>query len=394
LSLKPDEALDRLRLARTEGVGPITYRRLLQRYGSAAAALDALPVLAAGGRGSPPAPPKRDAARRETEALHALGGAFLFMGEPHYPALLALLEDAPPVLAVLGRVERLRPRTVAIVGSRGASANGQRFADQLAESLARAGVTIVSGLARGIDAAAHLGGLAGGSTAACVAGGLDQPYPPENASLQARIAECGVVFAEAPLGMAPQARHFPRRNRLIAGLSLGVVVVEAAHRSGSLLTARLAHEAGRELFAVPGSPLDPRCRGSNALLREGAHLTEQAADVLDNLPDHPQRLGLFRDPLFAADAPGMGEEQTAWAPVGAAEDAADLPPAALQRAREVVEGLMSPEPTEIDDLVRRCHLSAAAVRTVLLELELAGRVQELPGGRVALLMPLGAWPAR
>jgi len=376
------EFFDRLRLARTDGVGPITFRRLIQRYGSAAAALDALPALSrAGGRSAPPAPPAADDIRRELDRLPRIGGKMLVWGDPDYPPLLALLEDAPPALTVQGRLEKLHPRAVAIVGSRNASANGQRFAEQLAESLARAGITIVSGLARGIDAAAHLGGLAGGSTAACIAGGIDQPYPPENAALQARIAEHGVVLAEAPWGTAPQARHFPRRNRIIAGLSLGVVVVEAAHRSGSLTTARMAQDAGRELFAVPGSPLDPRCRGSNGLIRDGAHLTESAQDVLDNLPDHPGRVGISRAPLFARpELPGFFEA------AGDPDWLAPTSEGAVEQARASLLELLSPEPTPIDDLVRRCHLSAAAVRVVLLELELAGRVQELPGGRVALLL--------
>ena len=201
-----------------------------------------------------------------------------------------------------GDADLLAQRAVALVGGRNATANGQRIAETLAAELAAAGVIVVSGLARGIDTAAHLGALPDGRTVAVVAGGLDCPYPPENTDLQRRIAEAGAVVAEAPLGTAPQSRHFPRRNRIIAGLALGVVVVEAAPRSGSLITARLAQEAGRELFAVPGSPLDPRARGANDLLRQGAHLTETAADVLDNLPDHPSREGIGRSPLFALAA--------------------------------------------------------------------------------------------
>ena len=284
------EDLDRLRLARTEGVGPVTYRRLLRRYGSAAASLDALPGLArAGGRETGPAIPGRDDAERELELAGRARAALLFVDSPGYPKLLALLEDAPPVLAVQGRPDVLDRRAVAMVGSRNASANGQRLAESMAEGLAAAGLVVVSGLARGIDAAAHEGALRAGMTVACVAGGIDMPYPPEHADLQARIARGGAVVAEAPPGTAPQARHFPRRNRIIAGLSLGVVVVEAALRSGSLITVRHAQEAGREVFAVPGSPLDPRCRGANDLLRQGARLVETAADVLEDLPEHPGR---------------------------------------------------------------------------------------------------------
>lgn len=373
------DTLDRLRLARTEGVGPIAYRRLLRRYRSAAAALAALPDLAqAGGRSTAPATPSRNAAEREVEQLSRFGARFLFVDAPDYPPLLALLDDAPPVLALLGQIAALQPRAVALVGGRNASANGQRIAEDLAAELARGGLCVVSGLARGVDAAAHAGALAAGLTVAVVAGGLDIPYPPEHADLQRRIAESGAVLAELPLGTAPQARHFPRRNRIIAGLGLGVVVIEAAPRSGSLITARLAQEAGREIFAVPGSPLDPRCRGSNDLIRQGAHLTETAADVLDNLPDHPSREGLSRSPLFArGDTPGFAEPP-AW------EEPAE-PAAGLQHARRQVIEMLGPSPTLVDDLVRRCQFSAAAILAVLLELELAGRVEMLPGNRVALV---------
>jgi DNA processing protein len=266
------------------------------------------------------------------------------------------------------------------VGSRNASANGQRLAELLAQGLTEAGFTVVSGLARGIDAAAHEGAMRGGATVACVAGGIDMPYPPEHAGLQARIAAGGAVVAEAPPGTAPQSRHFPRRNRIIAGLSLGVVVVEAALRSGSLITARLAQEANRELFAVPGSPLDPRCRGSNDLIRQGAHLVETAADVVDHLPDHPNREGISRLPLFARGPP----------PTGLPEAAAPWPdgePSAAERqtAHARLLELLGPSPTSVDDLLRRCQLSAATVMSALLDLELAGRVEALPGNRVALL---------
>jgi DNA processing protein len=375
----PADAIDRLRLARTEGVGPIAYRRLLSRYGHAAAALDALPALArAGGRQASPTIPSQDEAARELHALHRMRARMVFAGEPDYPPLLALLEDAPSTLAVLGDPALLSQRAVAVVGGRNASANGQRMAETLAAELAQS-VVVVSGLARGIDAAAHAGALQSGRTVAAVAGGLDVPYPPEHADLQRRIAESGAVVTEAPLGTAPQARHFPRRNRIIAGLALGVVVVEAALRSGSLITARIAQEAGRELFAVPGSPLDPRARGANELIRQGAHLTETAQDVLENLPDHPSREGLARVPLFARDSPpGLAEAPEAWQEP--AEDSADL-----AKARQQVLDLLGSSPTAVDDVVRRCQFSAAAVMAVLLELELAGRIETLPGARIALL---------
>ena len=393
---RSDGVHDHLRLARAEGVGPIAYRRLLRRYRSPAAALAALPELArAGGRAAPPAVPSESEAERELERLGRLGGRLLVLDQPGYPPLLALLDDAPPVLFVLGEPAALAGRAVALVGGRNASVNGLRIAENLAAELAGAGLVVVSGLARGIDAAAHEGALAApvdgggpvtGRTVAVVAGGLDQPYPPEHADLQRRIAETGAVVSEAPLGTVPQSRHFPRRNRVIAGLSLGVVVIEAAPRSGSLITARLAQEAGRELFAVPGSPLDPRARGSNDLIRQGAHLTESAADVLTNLPDHPFREGLARDPLFAGQMPaGLAEP-----PAPALETWEDHPETAkdLAQVRAQVVDLLGPSPTVVDDLVRRCQFSAAAVMAALLELELAGRIETLPGHRVALLSRL------
>jgi DNA processing protein len=378
--------LDRLRLARTDGVGPILYRRLLRRYHTPAAALAALPELArAGGRKTAPLPPDIAQAEREVAALARIGARLLFLDTPDYPPLLALLDDAPPVIAVQGDACLLvGARTVALVGGRNASVNGLRIAEELAAGLARAGIVVVSGLARGIDAAGHVGALRAGRTIAAIAGGLDVPYPPENAALQARIAAEGVIVAEATLGTTPQARHFPRRNRIIAGLSLGVVVIEAAPRSGSLITARLAEEAGRELFAVPGSPLDPRCRGSNDLLRHSAHMTETAEDVLRNLPDSPLRQGIARSPLFARGAAPRrptGLEET----VEELEMEIDPGFTGPEAARNEVMALLGPSPVTVDDLVRRCQLSAAVVTGVLLELELGGRIQTLPGNRVARL---------
>jgi DNA processing protein len=369
-----EEALDRLRLARAEGIGPITWQRLIDRFGSATAAIAALPGLArAGGRSRPPLVPGRAQAETELARLARLGGRMLVLGEPDYPVQLAHLADPPPALAVLGAVELLAARAVAIVGGRNASANGQRIAEELAAALAQAGLPVVSGMARGIDAAAHEGALSSGRTIAAVAGGLDIPYPPEHKGLQARIAANGAVVAEAPLGTAPQARHFPRRNRIIAGLALGVVVVEAAPRSGSLITARLALEAGRELYAVPGSPLDPRTRGSNDLIRQGAHLVETAADVLAHLPPDPapRRVGL---------PPIRVSEPEAALPRAARQTRED--PGELAGAREQVIDLLDSSPTTVDDLLRRCQFSAAAVNAVLLELEIAGRVVLLPGDRV------------
>jgi DNA processing protein len=228
-------------------------------------------------------------------------------------------------------------------------------------------------MARGIDAAAHKGAMATGRTIAAIAGGIDVAYPPENEKLQAQVAENGCVVAEAPFATAPMAKHFPKRNRVIAGLSLGLVVIEAAIRSGSLLTARLGNEAGREIFAVPGSPLDPRCKGSNDLIRQGAHLTETAADVLANLPDHPARQGLARDPLFLHAKSGFAEPAAPWETASEAE---------ISLGRRKIAGLLGPDPTAVDEIARHCQLSTSAIMVVLLELELAGKVEIVAGNRV------------
>ena len=364
----------RLRLVRSENVGPVTYRRLMERYADADAAIAALPELARnGGRMQAPKVPSLQTIADEIGAIERIGARLLILGDASYPPLLAQLPDAPPAITVLGDVGVLHRRLVAIVGSRNASSNGMRIAEALAAELGDLGLVVVSGLARGIDAAAHRGALFVGPTIACIAGGLDHPYPPENAVLQGQIAQRGAVVAEAPLGTVPQSRHFPRRNRIIAGLSLGCVVVEAAARSGSLITADLAHTYGRELFAVPGSPLDPRCRGANNLIRQGtAHLTESAADVLAQLPDLP-RLG----PDGFAERP-----QPAFS--GWADQALGHWPE-LDGVRPEVLGLLGPDRVAVDDLIRRCQFSVGAVLAVLTELELGGRVESLPGNRVSLL---------
>jgi DNA processing protein len=371
------DLVDRLRLARTEGVGPVTYRRLLDRYRTPAAALEALPGLArAAGRPDKPIPSPA-MIEDEIAGTERLGGRFLMPHMPDYPPLLARLPDPPPALAVLGRVERLADRAVAVVGGRNASLNGERIAAQLAAGLVAEGITVVSGLARGIDAAAHEAVLAvpTGRTVAAVAGGLDQPYPPQHAELQARIAATGAVVTEAPLGTEPQARHFPRRNRIIAGLSLGVVVAEAARHSGSLITARLALEAGREVFAVPGSPLDPRCQGANDLIRQGAQLTETIGDILAHLPRGPEDFGRPARPGQRLD---HLEEELAPNPFEVSEIRASL----LQ--------LLSPAPTSVDDLLRHCQFtSQAAFMAALQDLELGGIIESLPGNRVALIAQSG-----
>jgi DNA processing protein len=314
-------------------------------------------------------PVTRSDAEAELTALQRRGARLVCWGEPAYPSGLTAIEDAPPILTVLGRAELLGSPIVAVVGARNASANGRRFSRDLAAALGQGGIVVVSGLARGIDAAAHLGALETGSVAV-VAGGVDIVYPEENRGLHEAMALQGAIVAELPLGTEPQARHFPRRNRLISGMALGVVVVEAAARSGSLITARFALEQGRDVFAVPGSPLDPRCRGSNDLLRHGAILTEGAEDVLAQL-----------GPQLTHPAPPPPRPSPAvmhWPP------AATQAPVADDAALELIAERLGPTPVAVDELVRQCHLSAAAVATLLLELELAGRVERHPGNLVSL----------
>jgi DNA processing protein len=323
---------------------------------------------------------RRDAAAA-LAAVERIGARLVCWGEPLYPAALAAVEDAPPVLTMLGRPEMILAPMVAVVGARNASANGRRLARELAAGLGESGIVVVSGLARGIDAAAHLGALATGSVA-IVAGGVDIVYPEENRGLYDALARDGAILAELPLGTEPQARHFPRRNRIISGVALGVVVVEAAAKSGSLITARFALEQGREVFAVPGSPLDPRSRGTNDLLRSGATLTETAADVVAQLgpllqgrpPAHEiaRKIAPGQPRLKLREAPPRMELPAPSLPVGE-DDALEL----------IVEKL-SPTPVAVDELVRQCQLSAAAVATLLLDLELAGRVERHPGNLVSL----------
>ena len=366
--LSDEERQDWLRLARTESVGPITFRGLLGRFGDVRAALAALPEMARrGGRARGLTPASLADAEREVAAVAALGGRMVALCEPEYPEPLAAIEDAPPVLSVLGRRDLMSRRAVAIVGARNASGNGRRIAGKLAAELSAAGLSVVSGLARGIDAAAHEGALDGG-TVAVVAGGIDVVYPRENEGLYRRIAEGGVILAECAFGIQPQARHFPRRNRIISGLSIATIVVEAAPRSGSLITARMANEQGREVFAVPGSPLDPRAQGCNALIRKGATLIQSAEDVLEGLSPMLRTLEPLRPAGF--EAPEIMDEP---APVNGVE------------AQSLVLECLSPTPTPVDEVLRDCQLSAPIVFAILLELELAGRIERHPGNRVTLV---------
>jgi DNA processing protein len=362
--LSDAERIDRLRLIRSDNVGPRTFRSLLDHCGSAREALARLPELAQRGCARAMRICAEDEARAELDASTHLGVSLLAPGEDGYPPRLAAIDDAPPLLGVRGALPTLMQPMIAIVGSRNASAAGVKFAHMVAHDLGEAGFVVISGLARGIDQAAHRAAVPSG-TVATLAGGHDRIYPPEHQPLLDKIIGAdGAAISEMPLGHEPRARDFPRRNRLISGCALGVIVVEAAQRSGSLITARMAAEQGREVFAVPGSPLDPRAAGANELIRQGATLITQASDVIDAVApimERPPR------PAFAEpdDEPIDGD------------------PDDSDRARIV--GLLGPTPVSLDDLIRLAEASPAAVRTVLLELDLAGRLERHGGGLVSLI---------
>jgi len=362
-ALSAAERRDWLRLARTENVGPVTFDQLLARFGEPSTALDEIPRLARrGGREGALVSPSRSEVEGELEAGEALGARLICACEPAYPQALAALDAPPPVIWARGDAALMDRSVVAVVGARVASAAGQRFARALAAELGEAGQVIASGLARGIDAAGHEGGLPTG-TIAVLAGGVDDVYPPDHRDLYDRIVAQGLAVAEHPPGRTAQARDFPRRNRIIAGLSRAVVVVEAELRSGSLITARLAAEQGREVLAVPGSPLDPRYKGTNGLIRQGAAICEGAEDVLRAL----EGFGGVREP----------ERRFQGAPPAPRSHPAD---AALHRR---IADLLSPAPVSRDELVRASGAPPAAVFAALMELALAGRCELLPGGMVA-----------
>jgi DNA processing protein len=357
------QRIDWLRLIRSDRVGPHTFRSLINHFGSARSALERLPDLARrGGADRPGRIYSEEDARAELAAGKRLGVSLLAPGEAGYPPRLAMLDDAPPLLGVRGALDVLMRPMIAIVGSRNASGAGLKFAGTLARDLSDSGFVIASGLARGIDQAAHRTSIAGG-TMAVLAGGHDKIYPAEHEDLLAAIIASGGAISEMPLGHVPRARDFPRRNRLISGAALGVVVVEAAHRSGSLITARIAAEQGREVFAVPGSPLDPRAAGTNDLIKQGATLITEAADVIQAVEPIMGRPIELREP--GDDAP------------------MDFEPDAGDRARII--DLLGPTPLLLDDLIRMAGTSPAIVRTVLLELELAGRLERHGGGLVSLI---------
>lgn len=366
IKLTDQQRIDWLRLIRSANVGPRTFRDLVNRFGGASAALAALPELARrGGAAGPARICTAVMAEREIALAQTMGTTFVALGEPDYPMRLQTIYDAPPMVAIRGHLAAMAQPMIAIVGSRNASAAGVKFTERLAHELGEAGFVVASGLARGIDAAAHRASADSG-TVAVLAGGHDRIYPPEHAGLLERLIEHGAAISEMPFGWEPRARDFPRRNRLISGLAVGVVVIEAAQRSGSLITARMALEQGREVFAVPGSPIDPRTEGTNKLLKQGATLVTEASDIISVVQPI-----LGQIPQLPAEEPESPDLNR-----GAEPDRDE-------RARIIA--LLGPTPVAIDDLIRISGSSAAIVRTVLLELELAGRLGRSRSGMVSLL---------
>lgn len=357
------EKRDWIRLIRTQNVGPVSFRDLINRYGDASTALDALPSLIRKKEIRPPAPEQVEA---EMDYADKMGVRMICAIEPDYPAYLQALDPPPPVISILGRVEVLQRPCVAIIGSRNASAIGQRFANNLAAELGQSGYTIVSGLARGIDAAAHHGSI-GSGTVAVLGGGVDHIYPRENAELHTQIIQSGAIISESPMGYRATARDFPRRNRIISGLSRGVVVIEAAERSGTLITARYALEQNREVMAAPGSPLDPRTKGCNRLIRQGAHLIESADDVIAVLETlRPLSLEEPESPFqFAPFNPSKMNSE-------------------IETAKRLIIGLLSPTATARDDIIRAAGLPLPIATAALLEIELAGDALVEPDGRISL----------
>ncbi len=364
-SLSEEERLDWLCLIRTENVGPITFYELLKRYETAKAALEALPDLSRrGGRRSPLAIFPRHRAEDELKRHRAFGADLIAWCEDAYPPLLKEVSDATPLLSMKGDPRFLKKPCLGIVGARNASLNGRKFAEKLSRELSESGYVIVSGLARGIDTHGHLGALDGG-TVAVIAGGIDHVYPQENRMLFQEIVERGLLIAESPFGTVPQASYFPRRNRLISGMSLGVIIVEAALQSGSLVTARYALEQGREVFAVPGSPLDPRCHGTNKLIREGATLIERASHVLEGL-EKPYRSDSSKVPEALSENLSPPDDQE------------------MGRIQKTLLECLSFSPIPLDELLRECHCPLSYLSLVLLELELAGKITRHPGNQVSL----------
>jgi DNA processing protein len=355
---------DWIRLSQSENVGPATFRQLIGRYGSAAAALKELPELSVKGGLSRPLRIFSVAdAEAVMERADELGSSFVAAGETGYPPLLYHISGAPALLCVKGNLALAELQAIAIVGARNASAGGRKFARQLSAELSEEGFLVVSGLARGIDTAAHEAAPRG-RTAAVIAGGIDNIYPPENAELQKLISENGLLITEMLPGVVPRAEHFPRRNRIISGMSRAIIVVEAALRSGSLITARLAGEQGRDVFAVPGSPLDPRAEGTNKLIKEGATLLTGSAEVIESLRTK-----------YMATPKSFSEPEL---PI-------DEPAEASPSDRKLVLSLLSPTPIDVDDVIRESGLPAAIVLGILLEFELAGKAARSAQQKVSLI---------
>jgi DNA processing protein len=369
IALTDRQRLAWLRLIRSDNVGPATFRDLIKHFGSAETALEALPELSRrGGSTRPVRVAGRDEALAELEFAQRFGARFIGIGEPDYPSALRQVEGAPPIIAIKGDASALRQPAIGIVGARNCSVSGAKFAAMLARDIGRAGYAIVSGFARGIDTAAHRASLTTG-TVAVLAGGLDKPYPPENEPLLAELDSAnGVILSEMPFGWEPRAKDFPRRNRLIAGIGLGLVVIEAAARSGSLITARYAGNFGRLVFAVPGSPLDPRSEGANGLIKDGASLVTNAQDIIEAMAP-VSRIDIFSphevsEPIYEDDKPMA------------------LPPS--ERERDLIVNALGQTPAEIDDIIRHTGLPAQSVYLVLLELDLAGRLHRHAGGMVSI----------
>ena len=381
-TIEGTERLARLQLARSLNVGPRTYGHLLRRFGTAQRALNALPELAARGGKSGYEACTKEKAEAELAAGKRAGAELMVLGDEDYPPLLAAIDPPPPVIWWMGNPELLSRPAVAIVGARNASALGLRTARRLARELGATGHVIVSGLARGIDAAAHEASLPTG-TIAVLAGGLDHPYPPENVELFERVKENGVVVSEMPFGVAPTSKHFPRRNRLISGLARGVVLVEAAARSGSLITARFALEQGREAMACPGAPDDPRSGGCNQLIREGAALIRHAGDIEEALAV-PRGYAMAEEGRgFEFDADMFGEDQMRddYDALADFDEEGGIGDEALS---EQIMGMLSPRPTEIDEIARQCGTTASELSLAILELDLAGKIEIQPGGTISL----------
>ncbi|OYR12302.1 DNA-processing protein DprA [Brucella grignonensis] len=374
IRLSDRQRINWLRLIRTENIGPVAFRDLILFCGSAANAIERLPDLNIRGGGARPVRVSSlDDAERELEAIERMGARLVGMGEPDYPQQLKNCEAPPPLVTIKGDANVFRKPPVAIVGSRNASVVGARFTEKLARDLGDAGFAIVSGLARGIDAAAHKASMASG-TVAVLAGGLDRPYPPENLPIYRAIPENGgALITEMPMGAEPRARDFPRRNRIIAGLSLGLIVIEAAERSGSLISARMAGEMGRTVFAVPGSPLDPRARGTNALLKQGATLVTGADDVIESLAPLMPNGSILPNPAQPDLLNQLDEESAA------------LQPITTDMERDLMVDALGPVPVDVDALVRHVGINAGSAQLILLELDLAGRLLRYPGNQVALM---------